>query len=43
MYISKMQKKIQKKFFVFEVIAPQLVPLNFLYKERDTSHRQPMF
>ena len=30
-YISKMQQKIEKKFYVFEIIASQFVSLNFLY------------
>ena len=30
-YISKMQKKIDKKFFLFERIASELVALNSLY------------
>ena len=30
-HILKMQKKIQKKFFVFEIIASELVALNCLY------------
>ena len=28
MYISKMQEKIEKKRFVFEIIASELVALN---------------
>ena len=31
MQISKMQEKINKKLFVFEIIALELVALNFLY------------
>ena len=31
MQVSKMQNKIQKKFFVSEKIASQLVALNFPY------------
>ena len=31
MQISKMQGKIQKKLFVFEIIASELVALNCLY------------
>ena len=31
MQISKMQMKIQKKLFAFEIIAPELVALNCLY------------
>ena len=31
MQISKMQQKIDKKLFVFEIIALELVALNCLY------------
>ena len=31
MQISKMQEKIDKKFFVFKIIASELVALNCLY------------
>ena len=31
MQILKMEKKIQKKLFVFEIIASELVALNSLY------------
>ena len=31
MHISKMQEKIGEKFFVFEIIASELVALNCLY------------
>ena len=31
MQISKMQEKIQKMLFVFEIIASKLVALNSLY------------
>ena len=31
MQISEMQDKIQKKLFVFEIIASELVALNCLY------------
>ena len=31
MQISKMQEKIDKKLFVFEIIASKLVALNCLY------------
>ena len=34
-----MQQKIQKKFFLFETIASELVTLNCLYKEENTWHR----
>ena len=37
-----MQQKIQKKFFVSEIIASELVSLNCLYEEQDTFHWQPM-
>ena len=33
-----MQKKYQKKLFVFEIIASELVALNCLYSEENTSH-----
>ena len=31
MQISKMQEKIHKKLFVFEIIASKLIALNCLY------------
>ena len=31
MHISKMQEKIDKKLFVFNIIASELVALNCLY------------
>ena len=31
MHISKMEEKIEKKLFVFEIIASELVALNCLY------------
>ena len=37
-----MQRKIEKKAFISEIIALELVALNFLYKEENTSHRQSM-
>ena len=37
-----MQEKIQKKLFVFEIIASKLVALNCLYKEENISHQQSM-
>ena len=37
-----MQQKIQKSFFVSEIIASELVSLNCLYEETDTFRRQPM-
>ena len=30
MYISKIEEKIQKKLLVFEIIASELVALNFV-------------
>ena len=30
-YILKILKKIERKFFVFEIIVSELVVLNFLY------------
>ena len=30
MYISKIEEKIEKKLFVFEIIASELVALNFV-------------
>ena len=42
MYIAKMQRKIGKKSFVSDIIVFELVALNFLYKEENTSHRQSM-
>ena len=37
-----MQQRIQKKFFVSEIIASELVSLNCLYEDQDAFHRQPM-
>ena len=37
-----MQRKIEKKSFVFEIIVSEFVALNFLYKEENISHRQSM-
>ena len=37
-----MQKKIEKKSFVSEKIAYELVSLNCPYEEQDTFYRQPM-
>ena len=37
-----MQRKIEKKFFVSEIIVSELVALNCVYKEDNTSHRQSM-
>ena len=33
-----MQKKIQKKFFVFDIIASELVVLNCLYQADNACH-----
>ena len=37
--ISKMPQKIEKKFFVFEILASELVALNCLDSEENTWHR----
>ena len=37
-----MQRESDKKTFVSEIIVSELVALNFLYKEENTSHRQSM-
>ena len=37
-----MQEKIEEKFFVFEIIASELVALNCLYLEENTCHQQSM-
>ena len=42
MSISEMEEKIQKKLFVFEIIASELVALNCLCKKEDTGHQQSM-
>ena len=42
MEILKKQKKIVKKFPIFEIIPSELVLLNCLYVEQDSCHRQPM-
>ena len=42
MWISKMQRKIQKKSFISEIIISGFVALNCLYKEGNTCHRQAM-
>ena len=36
--ISKIKKKIQKKFFVLEIISSELVALNRLYQQENTCH-----
>ena len=38
-----MEKKVDKKVFLFEIIASDLVALNCLYSEDNTSHQQSMF
>ena len=35
-----MHKKIKKKFFVFEIIASELIALNCFYSEENTCHRE---
>ena len=42
MCISKMDRKIQKKFFVSEIMVSELVALNYLYREGNTCHRQSL-
>ena len=37
-----MKKKIEKKFFVFEIITSKFVALNCLYQEMNTCHRDSM-
>ena len=37
-----MQKNIQKKFFVLEIFASELVVLNCLYQAENACHRQSM-
>ena len=34
-----MEKKIQKKFFVLEIITSEFVALTSLYQEQNTYHR----
>ena len=34
-----MKKKIEKKFFGFEIITSEFVALNSLYQEQNTCHR----
>ena len=42
MYILKMQRKIEKKSVVSEIIVSESVVLICLYEEGNTSHRQSM-
>ena len=37
-----MDQKIQKKFFVSEIITSELVSLHCPYEEQDNFHRQPI-
>ena len=37
-----MERKSEKKYFVSDIIVSELVALNSLYKEENTSHRQSM-
>ena len=37
-----MQKKIQKKFLVSEIIAPEMAAVNCLYYEGNTCHGKSM-
>ena len=42
MQISKIQEKIDKKLFVFKIIASEFVSLNCLYEQEITCHQQSM-
>ena len=42
MHISEMEKKIQKKFFVYEIMAFEIVAVNSAYICRNTCHPQLM-
>ena len=42
MDISKMQRKIQKKFLATEIIASEIASVNSLYYEGNTCHGQSM-
>ena len=37
-----MQQKVEKTYFVLQIIAFELVLLNCPYEEQDTFHQQPM-
>ena len=37
-----MQRKIEKKFLVFEIIASEMAAVNCLYYEGNTCHGQSM-
>ena len=37
-----MQKKIEKKFLVSEIIASQMAAVNYLYYETNTCHGKSM-
>ena len=37
-----MKIKIEKKFFLFEIIPSEFVALNCLYQEENTCHRQSL-
>ena len=37
-----MEPNIKKKFFVYAIIASELLSLNCSYEEQDTFHRHPM-
>ena len=41
--MKKKKKKIEKKFFVFEIIASELLALNCLYEADNACHRQSLF
>ena len=42
MKISEIEQKIKKIFFVAEIIAFELVVVNYHYYEENTCHRQSM-
>ena len=37
-----MKRKMQKKFFVFQIITSELVALNCLYQEQNTYYRDSL-
>ena len=39
---KKKMKKIEKKFFVFEIISSELLTLNILYEGENACHQQSM-
>ena len=43
MKISKMEKNIEKRFLVFQIIAVDVVPADKKYNKENTCDRQTMF